>query len=225
VSESLLLECDITNHRSQSKTREQLFDCSFKTLGDKMRYINLIIIILIILLTSGCGGASSSLKPSKTIAHAEQGNANAQNDLGSMYQYGDGVAKDYKKAVMWYEKSASQGLAMAKVNLGYMYDSGLGVQQDKKKAIALYREAANLSEPRGMINLAEMYRTGDSIEQSNLKAFMWLDIARFYTQNTKDMQAKWAARSALDKVKKGMSAEQINEGKKLSKDWIKKNRM
>jgi len=101
-----------------------------------------------------------------------------------------------------------------------MYDGGLGVQQNKKKAIALYKEAANLNEPSGMINLAEMYRTGDNIEQSNIKAFMWLDIARFYTQNTKDMRAKWAARGALDKVKENMSVDEINEGKKLSKDWI-----
>jgi len=190
-----------------------------------MKYINLITTILIVLVTSGCGGASSSIEPAKTITYAEQGNANAQNNLGSMYQYGDGVPQDYKKSVMWYEKSASQGLPMAKVNLGYMYDGGLGVKQDKKKAVSLYQEAANLNEPRGMINLAEMYRTGDNIEQSNLKAFMWLDIARFYTQNTKDMQAKWAARGALDKVKEEMSIKEINEGEKLSRDWINKKRM
>jgi hypothetical protein len=76
-----------------------------------------------------------------------------------------------------------------------------------------------------MINLAEMYRTGDNIEQSNIKAFMWLKIARFYTQNTKDMQAKWAARGALDKVKEEMSIEEINEGEKLSRNWINKKRM
>jgi len=190
-----------------------------------MKYINLIITILIVSLTSGCGGANSSIEPTKTITYAEQGKANAQNNLGSMYQYGDGVPQDYNKAVMWYEKSASQGLPMAKVNLGYMYDGGLGVKQNKKKAISLYKEAINLKEPRGMINLAEMYRTGDNVEQSNVKAFMWLDIARFYTQNTKDMQAKWAVRDALDKLKEKISIHEINEGEKLSREWINKKRM
>jgi hypothetical protein len=48
---------------------------------------------------------------------AEQGLANAQFDLGLMYQYGKGVAKDDAQAIHWYRKAAAQGDGDAKINL------------------------------------------------------------------------------------------------------------
>ncbi|GHV04889.1 hypothetical protein FACS189416_3840 [Bacteroidia bacterium] len=48
------------------------------------------------------------------IAAAESGNAAAQNKLGSMYCYGEGVPTDYREAVKWYRKSADQGNEYAK---------------------------------------------------------------------------------------------------------------
>ena len=44
-----------------------------------------------------------------------------------MYQNGDGVIKDYKKAVECYTKSAEQGYARGQYNLGVMYRNGYGV--------------------------------------------------------------------------------------------------
>jgi hypothetical protein len=48
---------------------------------------------------------------------AEQGNVNAQNNLGHMYQQGYGVARDYIRAYLWFDISASQGVNIAKANL------------------------------------------------------------------------------------------------------------
>ena len=42
---------------------------------------------------------------------AEQGDANAQYNLGSMYFDVRGVSQDYKQAVAWYRKAAEQGNA------------------------------------------------------------------------------------------------------------------
>ena len=61
---------------------------------------------------------------------AEQGNANAQSNLGVMYEHGDGVIQDYAEAVKWYRLAAEQGNASAQNNLGVRYESGLGVLQD-----------------------------------------------------------------------------------------------
>ncbi|WP_148873298.1 tetratricopeptide repeat protein, partial [Serratia marcescens] len=44
---------------------------------------------------------------------AENGNPQAQSDLGLLYEKGHGVKKDYAKAIYWYNKSASQGYAVA----------------------------------------------------------------------------------------------------------------
>ena len=61
---------------------------------------------------------------------AEQGHANAQNNLGAMYEYATGVPQDDAQAVEWYRKAAEQGDAFAQNNLGWMYLDGNGVIQD-----------------------------------------------------------------------------------------------
>jgi TPR repeat protein len=55
---------------------------------------------------------------------AEQGDANAQFNLGFMYDNGEGVPQDYAEAVRWYRLAAEQGNAFAQVNLGIMYANG-----------------------------------------------------------------------------------------------------
>jgi uncharacterized protein len=61
---------------------------------------------------------------------AEQGLANAQYNLGLMYEYGHGVPQDYAEAVRWYRLAAEQGITSAQYNLGVMYENGKGVPQD-----------------------------------------------------------------------------------------------
>jgi hypothetical protein len=61
---------------------------------------------------------------------AEQGNTDAQSNLGGMLQYGHGVTQDYAEAVKWYRLAAEQGYADAQFDLGVMYFLGQGVPQD-----------------------------------------------------------------------------------------------
>jgi TPR repeat protein len=73
---------------------------------------------------------------------AAAGDATAQNNLGSCYSNGQGVAQDYEQAVIWYAKAAEQGVACAKYNLGNCYRKGTGVPEDMAKAIELIAAAA-----------------------------------------------------------------------------------
>ena len=52
---------------------------------------------------------------------AEQGFANAQYNLGLMYDEGLGVTQDSAEAVKWFRKAAEQGNDHAQYNLGVMY--------------------------------------------------------------------------------------------------------
>ncbi len=61
---------------------------------------------------------------------AEQGDAEAQYNLGGMYAEGRGVAQDYGEATKWFRKAAEQGHAEAQYNLGGMYFRGRGVPRD-----------------------------------------------------------------------------------------------
>src|SRR5262245_25545350 len=63
---------------------------------------------------------------------AEQGNAQAEEKLGRMYQRGKGVPKDFARAVEWYRKAADQGDAAAQGRLGFLYRVGAGVPRDLK---------------------------------------------------------------------------------------------
>ena len=72
---------------------------------------------------------------------AEQGLAEAQCNLGTMYQHGHGVDVNYKKAIEWYEKAAEQGHAGAQYNLGAMYENGDGVGQSDSMAMRWYAKA------------------------------------------------------------------------------------
>ena len=48
--------------------------------------------------------------------------ADAQNNLGLMYDYGEGVTIDDVEAVRWYRLAAAQEHSGAQNNLGLMYD-------------------------------------------------------------------------------------------------------
>ena len=61
---------------------------------------------------------------------AEQGDADAQFNLGVMYNNGKGVIQDYKTAVKWYTLSAEQGDVMAQKNLSINFALGRGVIED-----------------------------------------------------------------------------------------------
>jgi hypothetical protein len=73
---------------------------------------------------------------------AEQGIAEAQNELGSIYEDGRGVPQDYSQSLYWYRKAAEQGYATAQFKLAYMYEYGRGVSQDYSQALFWYRKAA-----------------------------------------------------------------------------------
>jgi TPR repeat protein len=73
----------------------------------------------------------------------EQGNAEAQYELGVKYEKGlSGVPQDYAQAASWFRKAAEQGNAEAQYELGVMYEDGQGVPQDFIIAYALYNLSA-----------------------------------------------------------------------------------
>jgi TPR repeat protein len=73
---------------------------------------------------------------------AEQGDANAQYNLGVMYDFEKGVPQDFATARQWYEQAAAQGHAGAQNNLGGLYEFGHGVTQDYVRAYMWYNVAA-----------------------------------------------------------------------------------
>jgi hypothetical protein len=65
---------------------------------------------------------------------AEQGNAEAQWQLGARYHSGEGVPRDDVQAMQWFQRAAEQGHPTAQATLGAYYWAGRGVPQDLSKA-------------------------------------------------------------------------------------------
>lgn len=73
---------------------------------------------------------------------AKKGHRDAQSILADMCLNGEGVKKNVKEAIMWYERLAEGDDATAtnaQARLGKIYDKELG---DKSKAAGWYRKAA-----------------------------------------------------------------------------------
>ena len=67
--------------------------------------------------------------------------AKAQYQLARYYLYGDGVTRDYKMAVEFFEKAAHRGNRDAMEMLGDCYKNGWGVPVSLSKAEKWYKKA------------------------------------------------------------------------------------
>ena len=108
---------------------------------------------------------------------AEKGSANAQFNLGAMYDSGDGVPEDDAEATKWYQQAADQGHVNAQFNLGTMYANGEGVAEDAAEAATWYRKAADQGNYRAQYNLGVFYANGQGVPQSDSESYVWLNLA------------------------------------------------
>jgi TPR repeat protein len=68
----------------------------------------------------------------------------AQNNIGELYYYGDGVPQNYLCALKWYLKAAEQNDHVKHFNnVGDLFEYGQGVRLDKYKALEWYCHEGN----------------------------------------------------------------------------------
>lgn len=65
---------------------------------------------------------------------AQSGSAEAQFNLGVIYEGAQPGRRDYGLAIRWYRRAAMQGLGQAQYNLGVMYAKGKGVPRNYVEA-------------------------------------------------------------------------------------------
>jgi TPR repeat protein len=111
------------------------------------------------------------------LALAEEGDADAQLNLGLMHVNGQGAPIDYSEAVKWYRLAAEQGDADAQTNLGLMHANGQGVPIDYSEAVKCYRLAAEQGNATAQSNLALMYFDGHGVPQDFVLAHMWYNLS------------------------------------------------
>ena len=104
---------------------------------------------------------------------AEQGDAQAQVELGWLYGWGRGVAKDEVQAMGWYRKAAEQGNADGQSSLGIVLLDGSAALRDEAQALTWIRKAADQGNKTAQYNLAYMYANGRGVPKDEKQAVVW----------------------------------------------------
>lgn len=104
---------------------------------------------------------------------AQQGHAESQYLLSTMYDAAEGVSQDEAGAALWERKAAEQGHAYAQANLSFRhYDAG-----DYAEAFRWCQRAAHSQLPWAQYNVGLMYRRGEGVAQSDAEAARWYRLA------------------------------------------------
>ena len=175
---------------------------------------------------------------------AEQGDADAQLKLSTMYAKGEGVPKSNAKAVDWfqrastqyqkdaeqYEKAARQGDTDAQFKLAIMCIDGRGIPKDEykagvwlqcaaekghEKAAERLQEAAEQGHAWAQYPLGKMYAKGQGISQSDTKALEWYQKAAAQDYDNAKERMNWL----LEKITNEKAAEKGDAEAQFQLGW------
>jgi TPR repeat protein len=106
---------------------------------------------------------------------AEQGNAEAQRDLGWMYETAKGVARDEAQATQWYSRAAEQGDAKAQYRLGVVTLYGhTSTPVEHELGLSWFEKAASQGYAPAQRQLGAIYEVGDfGVPKNDALAVSW----------------------------------------------------
>ena len=108
---------------------------------------------------------------------AKQGDAKAMNNLGVLYDRGQGVPEDAAQAVQWFRQAAEKGHGPGMSNYGRMLEQGRGLPRDVDQAMHWFREAADRNVADAQFNLGVLYERGEGVPASDRDAAAWYSRA------------------------------------------------
>ncbi|UQZ88469.1 hypothetical protein C4J81_04315 [Deltaproteobacteria bacterium Smac51] len=108
---------------------------------------------------------------------AGKGQSAAMLSLGSLYENGIGVPRNYTKAYEWYKKAADAKQAEGYYNLGVCYEIGMGVTANADEAMNNFKKAADMKLPQAFYKLSSVYLSGSLVKASNKEAISYLNKA------------------------------------------------
>lgn len=106
---------------------------------------------------------------------ADYGDKKSQFIIATVYEKGEEVPRNMKKAILFYKKAADQGHLESMMRLAHLYDEGKLVQKDEKQSFFWYELAAQQGYTPAQMKIAELYQTKKFLNYS--KAYYWLTQA------------------------------------------------
>jgi hypothetical protein len=161
----------------------------------------------------------------KAMPKAEQGDVEAQYDIGSMYERGRGTVKNLGKAFDWYSKAANQNDEKAAYKIGRAYLEGKGVRKNNKKALSWFKKSAKKNYSRAQYYLGVMYENGKGVRTNYDEAIKWYKRALdggYRNASDGIKRASKAKRSILRKQRAARAAKERVAKKKLQQKRKKK---
>ena len=101
---------------------------------------------------------------------------------GQLFQAGQGVDKDYNKAMEFYQAADNLGSKNAKAYIGDMYYKGLGVDKDYNQAFAYFDAAISNGCDKGFAyhRVGYLYYSGNVVAQDYATAKKYFEVAYNY---------------------------------------------
>jgi len=152
---------------------------------------------------------------------ANKDDADAQNELGFMFNMGDivfvGIKKDEYEACSLWKKATELGNAQAMWRLGHCYETGTGMLQDYAEALKFYRASSMLGEARAIRFLANFYADGKALSPNQVLAYVWYSLA-----TEKLIRTGYENQAEEDKNKRDQIASNLDNAKILAAQAIAK---
>jgi len=151
---------------------------------------------------------------------AEQGNADAQFSLGSLYYQGRGTPQDYSEALRWMRKAAEQGHVFAQTTLGSIYAEGVPglIQPDNPQALMWFVFAAAQGDMGAMelrdAMASRMTPTQIAESQRLAREFKPQDV---YTKTLQELKARGDQGDAVAQFRVGLI---YYMGQGVSRDYL-----
>lgn len=131
---------------------------------------------------------------------ANSGNAEAQYDIGEMYERGRGVNRNMMQAFQWYLKAATQGSTKGEFHAGLCYLKGEGVEKNLDEALKWLQKSADKNYERANFYLGVMYEKGEGVS---------VNLTRALTYYKKAFSSGYApANERIAEVKKAIAEEE-----------------
>lgn len=162
------------------------------------------------------------------VRRARGGNAQAQFELGSRFNYGRGVPKNVTEALVWLRRAGLAGQRDAQRLLAVKYFNGFDVAVDHEESFRWALRLAESGDPPGQLTLASMYANGEGIERSLVRSYMWYDIAAASAQLAvkEEEPSALALEAAAQRERIGalLLPPEEQEAQRLASDWWLKKR-
>jgi len=143
-----------------------------------MRFILMLITALLLAACAGSWHAKEYFDQgdygkasSGTIRLANQGDPEAEMDLGYLFEHGlGGMVKDLGKAQAYYQEAGGQGLARADTCLALLLIWSKEIPQDVPRGVELLKRADAAGDPYAAYDLYRLYAEGKEVPKDQAEA-------------------------------------------------------